>query len=106
MVALAKPLDSKDITAALDFAERVRKLRPQAKQQADAVRVAAFNLRADIKRIATFPADISVAEFAELRGKMAALLGAAADYLDNSAAVLDAIAAMDFPAVERPNHNT
>lgn len=91
MVAAAKPLDEKGIASAIAFAQQVQALRPELRQQADTLSVAAFETREDIKRLATFPDEISPAEFADLKRRMTELLAAAATCLENTATMITAL---------------
>jgi len=90
-----------DVTAALDFCDRIRKLRPEAAREADNLRVAAADLRGDIARLVTFPDAISAGEFAELRCRISALLDASATCLENSATLLATLADIRMPRVRR-----
>jgi hypothetical protein len=92
MVAPAKPISEAEFYRAAAMVEQMRILRPQAKLQADKLKVAAFSAREDAKRLASFPDAISPGDFRQLKQSLTELLTEAANCLDHNAVMLDTLA--------------
>ena len=78
-----------------------KQMRVQTQEQADNMRVAAFDVREDVRRLASFPDDISPAEFKELRQRVGLLLTTATTCLENAAGLLETLVKMDIPVPDK-----